>query len=154
MKLEMMKCKIHRATVTEADLTYEGSISIDKELIKAAGLLVHEKVDILNCNNGARFSTYVIEGKKGQICLNGAAARLVQKGDVVIIVSYCQLEQNEAKKFEPTVVFVDEKNRIVEKDLEKANTTVKMRLKKQLIQKKKSTAFSTSAGANQRKSIN
>ena len=112
MNITMMKSKIHRATVTEADLSYEGSISIDKKLIKAAGFLVNEKVDILNCNNGARFTTYVIEGKKDQICLNGAAARLVQKGDIVIIVAYCNLDVKEAKKHKPTVVFVNEKNQI------------------------------------------
>lgn len=121
MELNMMKSKIHRATVTEADLTYEGSVSIDPVLIKAANLLIHEKVDILNCNNGERFSTYVIKGKKGQVCLNGAAARLVQKGDVVIIVSYCQMKQEQAEKYHPKVVFVDKNNRIKEKRVEKAN---------------------------------
>lgn len=114
-----MRCKIHRATVTEADLNYEGSVSIDPALIKAAGLLLHEKVDILNCSNGARFTTYVIKGKKGQVCLNGAAARLVQKGDLVIIVAYGQLPLKEAKNFKPCVVFVDSKNRPKEKRLEK-----------------------------------
>lgn len=121
MELNMMKSKIHRATVTEADLTYEGSVSIDPVLIKAANLLLHEKVDILNCNNGERFSTYVIKGKKGQVCLNGAAARLVQKGDVVIIVSYCQMNQKEAEEYIPKVVFVDKNNKIKEKRVEKAN---------------------------------
>ncbi|MBC7467581.1 MAG: aspartate 1-decarboxylase [Bdellovibrio sp.] len=110
MNIKMMFSKIHRATVTNADLSYEGSISIDKALIKRANLLVNQKVDILNCNNGARFSTYVIEGKKGEICLNGAAARHVQKGDVVIIVAYASMSREEAQKFEPTVVFVNEKN--------------------------------------------
>ncbi len=110
MILEMMKSKIHRATVTEADLLYEGSISIDPQLIKKADFLVNEKVDVLNCNNGARFSTYVIEGKKGQVCLNGAAARHVQKGDIVIIVSYARMEKIEALKHQPTVVFVDSEN--------------------------------------------
>lgn len=121
MELNMMKSKIHRATVTEADLTYEGSVSIDPVLIRAANLLLHEKVDILNCNNGERFSTYVIKGKKGQVCLNGAAARLVQKGDVVIIVSYCQMNQKEAEEYIPKVVFVDKNNKIKEKRVEKAN---------------------------------
>lgn len=110
----MMYSKIHRATVTGADLTYEGSISIDKKLIEKSGLLINQKVDIYNCNNGARFSTYVIEGKSGEICLNGAAARHVQKGDVVIIVSYCSMPFEQAKKHEPKVVFVDGKNRYVE----------------------------------------
>jgi aspartate 1-decarboxylase len=114
MNLTMMKCKIHRATVTSADLSYEGSISIDPKLIKAAGFLLNERVDIYDCNNGARFSTYVIEGKKGEICLNGAAARHVQKGDLVIIVAYCGLPADEAAKHKPTVVFVDEKNRVKE----------------------------------------
>jgi aspartate 1-decarboxylase len=111
--LTMMKSKIHRATVTEADLNYEGSISIDPTLIKKAHFLVNEQVDVLNCNNGARFTTYVIEGKKGEICLNGAAARHVQKGDVVIIVAYCSMEEKEAKKHKPEVVFVDSKNKVL-----------------------------------------
>lgn len=119
MNIKMLKSKIHRATVTEADLLYEGSVSIDPKLIRASGLLINEKVDIYNCNNGARFSTYVIEGKKGQVCLNGAAARHVQKGDVVIIVSYCTLNIDHAKKHKPTVVFVDSKNRIKELRAEK-----------------------------------
>jgi len=114
MKINMLYSKIHRATVTDADLNYEGSISIDTDLIKAAKMYVNQKVDIYNCNNGARFSTYVIEGKKGQICLNGAAARHVQKGDLVIIVAYCSVDIENAKKHEPTVVFVDEKNRYKE----------------------------------------
>ncbi len=119
MTIELMRCKIHRATVTEADLTYEGSISLDPVLIKEAGLFIHEKVDILNCNNGNRFTTYVIEGKKGQVCLNGAAARLVQKGDLVIIVAYTTLPIEKAGKHKPQVVFVDSKNRPKEKRLEK-----------------------------------
>lgn len=110
MTLKMMYSKIHRATVTNADLTYEGSVSIDTALIKRAKLLVNQKVDILNCNNGARFSTYVIAGKKGEVCLNGAAARHVQKGDTVIIVAYASMSPAEAAKHEPTVVFVDKKN--------------------------------------------
>lgn len=112
MNISMLKCKIHRATVTEADLTYEGSVSIDPKLIAAAGLLINERVDIYNCNNGARFSTYVIEGRPGQICLNGAAARHVQPGDLVIICAYCGMTPEEAKKHEPKVVFVDAKNRV------------------------------------------
>jgi len=116
--ITLMKSKIHRATVTEADLTYEGSVSIDPQLIEAAGLFLNERVDILNCNNGERFSTYVIEGKAGEICLNGAAARLVQPGDVVIIVSYLQCEVEKAKRHQPQVVFVDEKNRIKQKRVE------------------------------------
>jgi aspartate 1-decarboxylase len=119
IKIEMMYSKIHRATVTDADLTYEGSVSIDKALIKKAKLHVNQKVDILNCNNGARFSTYVIEGKKQQICLNGAAARHVQKGDVVIIVAYASIPLAKAHSHEPTVVFVDSKNNFAEKRKEK-----------------------------------
>lgn len=118
MNISMLRTKIHRATVTGADLSYEGSVSICPELIKASGLLINERVDIYNCNNGARFSTYVIKGKKGEICLNGAAARHVQKGDLVIICSYCGLSMEEAKKHEPTVVFVDSANRMTEKRAE------------------------------------
>lgn len=112
MNISMLRTKIHRATVTGADLDYEGSISICPDLIKAAGLFINEKVDIYNCNNGARFSTYVIKGNKGEICLNGAAARHVQKRDLVIICSYCGVNLDEAKKHEPTVVFVTEKNKV------------------------------------------
>jgi aspartate 1-decarboxylase len=113
MNLSLLKCKIHRARVTGADLNYEGSISIGPELIKAAGLLLYERVDIYNVNNGARFSTYVILGeKKGEICLNGAAARHVQAGDVVIICAYCGLDEKAALVHKPTVVLVDDKNRI------------------------------------------
>lgn len=111
MLIEMLKCKIHRATVTDADLNYEGSISICPKLIREAGLILNEKVDIYNCNNGARFSTYVIEGKQGEICLNGAAARHVHKGDIVIVVSYCMMTIEEAQKFKPKVVFVDKNNK-------------------------------------------
>ncbi|MBK9324193.1 MAG: aspartate 1-decarboxylase [Bdellovibrionaceae bacterium] len=114
MNVTMMKCKIHRATVTDADLNYEGSVSIDPVLIKNAGLFLNERVDIYNCNNGARFSTYVIEGKPGEVCLNGAAARHVHRGDLVIIVAYCGMPASEATDHKPTVVFVDDKNRIKE----------------------------------------
>ncbi|HEX7675512.1 MAG TPA: aspartate 1-decarboxylase [Bdellovibrio sp.] len=114
----MLRNKIHRATVTAADLNYEGSVSICPDLIKASGLFINERVDIYNCNNGARFSTYVIVGKKGEICLNGAAARHVQKGDLVIICAYCGVSYEEAAKHKPTVVFVDEKNRVKEKRAE------------------------------------
>ena len=129
-----MKCKIHRATVTDADLNYEGSVSIDPALIKEAGLLVNERVDIYNCHNGARFSTYVIEGRKGEICLNGAAARHVQKGDLVIIVAYCSMTEAEARKHLPKVVFVNEKNKSVkikssENNFELQNKKDKMNLK-------------------------
>ena len=114
MNVSMLKCKIHRATVTDADLNYEGSISIDPTLIKASGLFLNERVDIYNCNNGARFSTYVIEGKSGEICLNGAAARHVHRGDLVIIASYCGMDAKEAPDHKPVVVFVDEKNQVKE----------------------------------------
>lgn len=114
MQIELLKCKIHRATVTDADLNYEGSITIDRTLMDAAGILPFERVGILDINNGARFDTYVIEGAKdsGTICLNGAAARLVQKGDLVIIVSYVSLTPEEAKNWKPTVVRVDAENKI------------------------------------------
>ena len=112
MRINMLKCKIHRATVTDADLSYEGSISICPQLIEASGLVEFEKVDIYNCNNGARCSTYVIPGKPGEICLNGAAARMVLKGDVVIIVSFAEVEKHEIADHKPTLVFVGEGNKI------------------------------------------
>ena len=112
MRLTLLKSKIHRATVTDADLNYEGSVSIDPLLCEAAHLLPFEKVEIYNCNNGARFSTYVIHGKKGEICLNGAAARMVQKGDLVIIASYCDMDVEEATRHKPELIMVDEKNSI------------------------------------------
>jgi len=116
MKRIMFKSKIHRATVTGADLNYEGSITIDSKLLELANILPYEKVDIYNITNGERFSTYVIPGEpdSGEICLNGAAARKVQKGDLVIIVSYCELEESELKDFSPIVVLVDENNRPIE----------------------------------------
>lgn len=110
MKINVLYSKIHRATVTEADLEYEGSVSIDTRLIEKAKMFVNQKVDIYNCNNGARFSTYIIPGKKNQICLNGAAARHVQKGDKVIIVTYASVDIDKVDKHKPTVVFVDDKN--------------------------------------------
>jgi len=111
----MFKSKIHRATVTQANLNYVGSITIDLDLLDAAGILVGEKVQIVNNNNGARLETYTIEGERGSgvVCLNGAAARLVQPGDKVIIIAYGQMDQEEAKTFEPNVVFVDDENRIM-----------------------------------------
>jgi aspartate 1-decarboxylase len=115
MWIEILKSKIHRATVTDANLNYEGSITIDEDLMEAANLIVHEKVAIVNNNNGERFETYVIRGERGSgiICLNGAAARKVQKGDVVIIMSYAVMPFEEAKVFEPTIVNIkDETNRI------------------------------------------
>ena len=108
--------KIHRATVTQADLNYVGSITVDEDLLDAAGILVNEKVQIVNNNNGARLETYTIAGPRGSgvICLNGAAARLVQPGDVVIIMSYVLLSEPELSAHEPKVVLVDEANRIRE----------------------------------------
>ncbi len=112
----MHKSKIHRATVTDANLNYVGSITIDEELMLAADILENEKVQVVNNNNGARFETYVIKGEKGSgtICLNGAAARLAHKGDIVIIISYGYFENEEAKKVKPQAVIVDENNRILE----------------------------------------
>ena len=112
MILNVLKSKIHRAVVTGADLNYEGSIAIDKKLIKAADLNKFERVEIYNINNGERFATYVIEGKDGEISLNGAAARLVQKDDLIIIACYAQIDEKEIKSFKPKIVFVDEKNAI------------------------------------------
>lgn len=116
MLINMFKSKIHRATVTEANLNYVGSITIDKNLLEASNILPGEKVQIVNNYNGARLETYVIEGEAGSgvICLNGAAARLVQPGDNVIIIAYCWVTEEEAKKLKPSIVFVDDKNRIVE----------------------------------------
>ena len=112
MNITLFKSKIHRATVTDANLNYEGSITIDRDLLDAAGILVYEKVAIVNINNGERFETYVIEGQRGTgtICLNGAAARLVQPQDLVIIIAYCSLSPEAAKNFNPTVVLVNSKN--------------------------------------------
>jgi aspartate 1-decarboxylase len=114
MKIEMLKSKIHRATVTGADLNYTGSVAIDPELCAAVGLREFEKVDVLDIENGARLTTYVILGGPGEVCLNGAAARLVREGDRVIIVAYAQLDATEAEGFRPKVVIVDEANSIVE----------------------------------------
>ena len=113
MKRTLLKSKIHRATVSDANLNYEGSVSIDPILIEAANLLPFERVDIYNCNNGQRFSTYVIVGKKGEICLNGAAARLVHRGDILIIASYADYDEGECRKHSPQLVYVDSSNSIV-----------------------------------------
>ena len=121
MLLTMMKSKIHRATVTEANLNYVGSITIDAALMRAARILPGEKVQVVNNNNGARLETYTIAGEEesGIICLNGAAARLVQPGDTVIIITYALVEAKEAGEFRPVVVMVDHHNRVVEfKDCE------------------------------------
>ncbi|MFH1700405.1 MAG: aspartate 1-decarboxylase [Candidatus Zixiibacteriota bacterium] len=116
MMITICRAKIHRATVTDANLDYQGSITIDKNLIDAAGLFVYEKVQVVNINNGERFETYVIEGKpgSGEICLNGAAARLGLPGDKVIIISYAQLHTDEMADFRPNIVKVDANNKIVE----------------------------------------
>jgi aspartate 1-decarboxylase len=112
----MLKSKIHRATVTGADVDYEGSITVDKELMGVAKLVEYEKVDIYNITNGQRFSTYVIKGEqgKGEICLNGAAARLVSVGDLIIICSYSHHDEKEISKHKPVIVHVDQKNKIKE----------------------------------------
>ena len=114
MLLTMMKAKLHRATVTQADLDYEGSIAIDKDLLDASGILPHEQVDVLNITTGHRFTTYVIEAPRGSrvIGVNGAAARLVQRGDKVIVVTYCQIEAEQARNYAPGVVLLDDENHI------------------------------------------
>ena len=113
MRRILLKSKIHMAHVTEANLEYYGSISIDKRLCQAANLIPFERVEIYNCNNGQRFATYIILGKNGQICLNGAAARCVQPKDIIIIASYINIEESELEKYQPYLVFVNNKNQIV-----------------------------------------
>jgi aspartate 1-decarboxylase len=117
MWIELLKSKIHRATVTDANLNYEGSITIDTVLIDAAKLMVNEKVAIVNNNNGERFETYVIPGKRGTgiVCLNGAAARKVQKGDIIIIMSYALMTPEEASNFEPTIVNLTDSTNLLKK---------------------------------------
>ncbi len=114
MTIQMLKGKIHRAVVVQAELNYVGSITIDPELMEAAGILEYEKVQIVDVENGSRFETYTIAGEpgSGMVCLNGAAARMVQVNDHIIIMSYCDMTPEEAKSHKPTVVFVDEKNQI------------------------------------------
>ena len=115
MVIEVMKSKIHRVKVTQAELNYVGSITIDEDLMDAANIIANEKVQIVNNNNGARLETYVIPGQRGSgiICLNGAAARLVQVGDIVIIISYATMDFEEAKQFKPSVVFPDDNNHLI-----------------------------------------
>ncbi len=127
MLLTMFKSKIHRATVTEANLNYVGSITIDEDLLDAAGILPGEKVQIVNNNNGERLETYTISGERGSgiICLNGAAARRVQPGDTVIIIAYCMIDALEAKSFKPNVVILDANNAIVEADYNEKHGEVK-----------------------------
>ncbi len=112
MEITVLKSKLHRATVTDANLNYEGSISIDTELCKKAGMHNWEKVDILNVNNGERFSTYIIPGKKGEICLNGAAARKACPGDKVIIVTYTSIEESAAENWKPSIVLLNDDNSV------------------------------------------
>lgn len=114
MRLTMLKAKIHRATVTQADLNYEGSITVDQALLERAGILPYEQVDVLNITNGARFTTYTIIGARdsGIIGINGAAARLVQKDDLVIICAYAQMKSKKAQDYKPTVLLMDENNRV------------------------------------------
>lgn len=109
MRIEVVRAKLHRITVTEADLNYIGSITLDPELIEAADLVVGEKVQIVNCNNGERLETYVIEGSRdsGQVCLNGPAARKCQPGDIIIVIAYGSMELEEARGFKPNLVFPD-----------------------------------------------
>jgi aspartate 1-decarboxylase len=114
MLLSMFKSKIHRATVTEAVLHYKGSLTLDPDLMDAAQMLPNEEIHVLNINTGARFTTYIIEGERGSgvVCLNGAAARLGQPGDLIIALTYCMMDREAAKKHVPVVVHVDEKNKI------------------------------------------
>lgn len=114
MLVNILKSKIHRATITEANLNYIGSITIDEDLMDASNIIEYEKVMIVNNNNGARFETYVIRGERGSgmICINGAAARLVQPGDIAIIMAFASMEMEEAKQFKPVVVFPNSENRI------------------------------------------
>ena len=114
MTFDMLYSKIHRATVSDANLNYVGSITIDEELLEASKLRVGQKVEIVNINNGERFSTYVIKGKRGQrdMCLNGAAARKVQIGDKIIIIAYASYSEAELEEYKPTVVIVDENNNV------------------------------------------
>ena len=121
MLIEMLKAKIHRATVTGSDLNYIGSLTLDENLMDAAGLLEYEKIQVLDLINGNRIETYVICGERGsgQICINGAAAHLIHAGDLVIIVSYCSLNDTEVQNHAPTIVHVDEGNKIIHKTIEK-----------------------------------
>jgi aspartate 1-decarboxylase len=115
MQIQVLKSKIHRVKVTQAELHYVGSITIDPDLMKAANLIENEKVEVLNINNGERLETYVISGNRGtgQICLNGPAARKAQIGDLIIIISYATIDFEEAKKFRPVIIFPDDENRLV-----------------------------------------
>jgi len=116
MQITMLQGKIHRATVTDANLDYVGSITIDRKLLEAAGMRVGQKVDIVNVNNGERFSTYIIPGEAGkrEICLNGAAARKVHRGDKIIIIAYAQMEEKEADAYRPKIVILNDDNTIAQ----------------------------------------
>jgi aspartate 1-decarboxylase len=122
----MFKSKLHRATVTEADINYVGSVTIDADLLEKSGILPGERVQIVNLNNGERFETYTIQGKakSGVICINGAAARLVHVGDKVIIIAYAMMDAKEAATFQPNVLVLDEKNRIVKIKHEELHGTI------------------------------
>ncbi|UCD54015.1 MAG: aspartate 1-decarboxylase [Dehalococcoidia bacterium] len=109
----MLKSKIHRARITRVNVDYEGSATIDRKLMEEADILPYEQVHVLNVNNGARFTTYAIEGEDGEICLNGAAARLAAKGDAVVILSYCYVEDDEVRDFMTKLIYVDEKNAVI-----------------------------------------
>ena len=108
----MLKSKIHRVTVTDCNVNYEGSVTIDRKLMQAADILPYEQVHVLDVNNGSRLTTYAIEGETGEICLNGAAARLVHKGDTAIILSYCDVNEEDTRIFHPKLVYVDSMNQI------------------------------------------
>ncbi len=124
MKRTMLKSKIHRATVTDANLHYQGSVTVDSLLLEAADILVHERVEIYNVTNGERFATYAIPGTRGQgeICINGAAAHKASTGDIVILATYAEYDAHELRRHKPAVIFVDEKNRATAAALELANT--------------------------------
>jgi len=115
MQIQLLKSKIHRVKITQAELHYVGSITIDENLMEAANIIANEKVQIVNVNNGERLETYVIKGERGsgQVCLNGPAARKAQVGDIVIIISYATMDFEEAKSFQPTVIFPDEHNQLI-----------------------------------------
>ena len=121
MQRTILKAKIHRASVTQCDLNYEGSITIDKKLLEEAGILEFEQVQVLNINNGERIITYAIEGKDGDIGINGAAARLFQENDLVIFCSYALLDEAELENHHPTIVLVDENNKVKNKELALSN---------------------------------
>lgn len=114
MHIQLLKSKIHRVKITQAELHYVGSITIDEDLMDAASLIENEKVQIVNINNGERLETYVIKGERGsgQVCLNGPAARKAQVGDIIIIIAYCSMEVSEAKAYQPVIIFPDEHNRL------------------------------------------